>query len=942
MVHNCIMLTPILATKLYIPPSRSNLIRRHPLIEQLNEGLQQQHGFVRKLTLISAPAGFGKTTLVTSWIHQLRLETTQERQIENQVAWLSLDEHDNEDTRFLTYLVAALQTVMPMLGDGVLHLLQSPQPPSPISVLTTLINEIATIPDKFLLVLDDYHVLEAPAIDKMVTFLLDHLPSQMHLVITTREDPPLPIPRLRVRGQLLELRANDLRFTVAETAVFLNQMMGLNLTDDEVAVLEARTEGWIAGLQMAALSMQGRADSTAFIEAFRGSHRFVLDYLIEEVLHNQPERVRNFLLQTAVLDRLTGSLCDTVTEQDDGKRMLESLERGNLFVVPLDDQRQWYRYHHLFGDVLQARLLQEQPDQLPTLHRRASNWYEQQGLILDAIHHALAAEDFAHAATLIELSWPTRKKSYRNPTTLSWVKALPATLIHNRPVLCVRFAWALLVSDEATAAEALLQHVEPWQDKMPTLSNQFDGSPSAPYIFEINDIEKTVVDNEQFRSLPATIAITRAYLAQTTRDMAATVKHIERALEYLAEDDYFWRGIAGGVLGLVHWMAGDLERAYDVIAASMESHRLAGHTFMAIGPTAILADIRLAQGQLRKAISVYEQALSLSLAHGEPFMQGTTDLYLGLSELHLERGDEATSHQFLLKTKALGEKAAMPDWAHARARIKMLEGEWDEAIALFKESAQFDGRGIMHDWQPVAAREARIRLQQGKLDDALAWVHQQGLSADDELSFVREYEYITLARVRLAQYQQTQQESALSEAMTLLSRLLTTADVEERMGSVIEILILQALAYEAQGETQRALVPLQRALQLAESEAYVRVFIAEGLPMVSLLQRVKVTEGVETGEGERVNVYVDKLLAAFGEQNEEHSGHPQQALTDPLSERELEVLGLLVTDLTGPEIARTLVVSLNTLRTHTKNIYSKLGANSRRTAVRRAKELGLL
>ena len=438
------MSTSVLATKLYVPLPRPKVVFRLRLVARLDEGLYH------KLTLISAPAGFGKTTLVSEWVVSA----------ERPVAWLSLDEGDNDLARFLAYLVAALQTVMADMGEGLLAMLRSPQPPSIETMLTALLNEIAATPNHFILVLDDYHILDAQSIDQALTFLLEHLPPQMHMVIATREDPQLPLARLRVQGQLTELRAADLRFTPSEAAEFLNQVMGLNLSAEAIAALETRTEGWIAGLQMAALSMQGRSDTASFIRAFTGSHRFVLDYLVEEVLQRQPEHVRSFLLQTAVLDRLSGSLCDAVTGREDGRGVLETLERGNLFVIPLDDRRQWYRYHHLFADVLQARLMEEWPGQVSALHRRASVWYEQNGLPSDAIRHALAAEDFERAADLIELAGPMVEESSQTATWLGWVRALPDELIHIRPVLSVWYAYALLGRGELEAAEARLTDAE--------------------------------------------------------------------------------------------------------------------------------------------------------------------------------------------------------------------------------------------------------------------------------------------------------------------------------------------------------------------------------------------------------------------------------------------------------------------------------------------------
>ena len=444
------MSTSILATKLYLPRLRPNVVRRPRLLERLNAGLH------RKLTLIAAPAGFGKTTLVSEWITF----------IERPTAWLSLDEGENDPAQFLAYLVTALQTIAPTLGEGVLGVLQSSQPPPSEAILTALLNEITTLPDQFVLVLDDYHVIDAKAVDLALTFLIEHLPPQMHLVIATREDPQLPLARLRARSELTELRAADLRFTPSEAAEFLNSVMGLNLSPGDITVLEDRTEGWIAGLQLAALSMQGREDIPEFIRAFTGDHRYILDYLVEEVLTRQSEPVRNFLLQTAILDRLSGSLCDAVTGQEKGNARLEALEHGNFFVVALDDTRHWYRYHHLFADVLSAHLLAEQPDQVATLHRHASEWYEQHGSASDAIRHALAATDFARAADLVELGVVAMLRSRQEAILLDWLKVLPDEVLRCRPVLSVAYAHVLLSNGEREGIEERLRDAERWLDTM--------------------------------------------------------------------------------------------------------------------------------------------------------------------------------------------------------------------------------------------------------------------------------------------------------------------------------------------------------------------------------------------------------------------------------------------------------------------------------------------
>jgi LuxR family maltose regulon positive regulatory protein len=424
------MPTPILTTKLFIPPLRPNAVVRSRLIEQLRAGL---HG---KLSLIAAPAGFGKTTLVSTWLAACG----------RPVAWVSLDAGDSDPTRFLTYVVAALRTIVPTIGEELFAVLQSPQPPPIDALLPTLLNEIASLPQPVILVLDDYHTIDARPIDQALAFLLDHLPPQLHLAITTREDPQIPLARLRARGQLTEVRASDLRFTTAEAAVFLKQVMDLGLSAEDVAALESRTEGWIAGLQLAALSMRGRDDLGQFVRAFAGDNRYIVDYLIEEVLQGQPETVRSFLLQTSILDHLSGPLCDAVTGQTRGQAQLEALHRSNFFVIPLDDRRQWYRYHHLFAEVLATHLRTEQPDLVTVLHQRASGWYAQHGELTDAIRHALAAQDFARAADLIELAIPAMSRSRQEATLLGWLKTLPNELIRARPVLSVASAHLLLTS----------------------------------------------------------------------------------------------------------------------------------------------------------------------------------------------------------------------------------------------------------------------------------------------------------------------------------------------------------------------------------------------------------------------------------------------------------------------------------------------------------------
>ena len=950
------MSTPILATKLFIPQPRPKAVSRPHLITRLNEGLH------RKLTLISAPAGFGKTTLVSEWVVTFGGHSRPEGS--RQVAWLSLDEADSNPTRFLTYLVTALQTIAPNLRHGVLSALQSPQPPPPETILTTLLNEITNIPDNFVLVLDDYHVIDAKPVDQALTFLLEHLPPQMHLVITTREDPQLPLTRLRARGHLVELRATDLRFTASEAAEFLNQVMGLHLSVQEIAALESQTEGWIAGLQLAALSMQGHQDVAGFIRAFAGDNRYIVDYLVEEVLQRQPERVRSFLLQTAILDRLSSSLCDAVTGQNESKMLLEALERGNFFVVPLDDKRQWYRYHHLFADVLVTHLSAEQPKLVSTLHRRASVWYEQHDSVPDAIHHALAAADFARAADLIELAAPMTRRSRQEATLLDWLQALPTELLHDRPVLSVHYAATLLYSGKLEGVEARLRDAEQWLEATATsatmnerphpdlsgAATREDSHPPAPK--GGNPLGAAVVDQEEFRRLPGMIAIYRAGYALARGDVADTVKYARQALAFIAENDHIWRGAAAALLGLAYWTTGDLKAAYRSYADGMAHLQRAGYISDAIGGKIALADIRITQSRLREAMRIYEQTLQLAMEQGTPILRGPADMYVGMSMLHRERNDLLTATQHLRRSKEQGEHTGFPQnpyrWRVAMARIREAEGDLDGALNLLQEAERLYVSDFFPNVRPVSALKARVWLAQGRLTEALDWAHEQGLSVENELTYVREFEHITLARVLLARAERDRTGHALLEAIGLLDRLRQAAEEGERIGSVIEILVLQALSYQMQGDMHSALVLLQQALTLAEPEGYVRMFVDEGPPMAQLLDEAA-KQGIAPN-------YVRQLLNAFGKAEDitpvkqvfiaqgTQSAIAQrvQRPIEPLSERELEVLKLLGTELNGPEIAHRLMVSLSTMRTHTNNIYSKLEVNNRRAAVRRAEELDLL
>ncbi|MEM7111753.1 MAG: LuxR C-terminal-related transcriptional regulator [Chloroflexota bacterium] len=888
------MTTAVLTTKLFRPIPRPNRVHRPRLLQQLDSSLG-------KLILVSAAAGSGKTTLLSEWIAQQA----------QPVAWLSLDANDNDPTRFFTYVMAALQTAVPTLGEGIVSAFNSPQPP-PIAVLfTTLINELATLENSVLLVLDDYHVIEAGPIHQAISFLLDHLPPQLRLLIATREDPPLPLPRLRVRGEMIELRAGDLRFTAAETAVFLNETMGLDLTEADIAALEARTEGWIAGLQMAALSMTGQADRHAFVDAFTGSHRFVVDYLIEEVLQQQSERMRRFLLETAVLEQLNGSLCAAVTEQTDCAAMLEQLERDNLFVVPLDNQRRWYRYHHLFADVLHARLQAEQPTRIATLHQRASQWYEANGQPLAAIRHAIAGEDFGKTAVLIEQAWPQLRRNRQEAALLGWLKQLPEEQIQARPLLSVIYAWVLLDSGQWEKIEDYLQLAE-------------------------RGMERAEAGESSLQTLPALLTNARAYYAKAIGDVAATIKYAQAALRFVPADDHYERGTAAAFLGLAYWDNGDLDAAYRHFAEGLAALQKGGGALSALGGHSILGALRIEQGRLRDAATVYERGLQMAAALEKQVPVATADLHRGLAELHCEWGDLATAKKHLLLSQAQGKQTGLVGdklrWCLAQSKLEQAQGNLAKALDWIYEAERLHHQTPLPNLHPTAAIKARLWLAQGRLADALAWARERQLSAADAPNYLQEYEHITLVRLLLAQFRQQQTESTLATMLGLLKRLLNAAETGRRQGRVIELLLLQALAYEAQGKTAVAQQSLTRALVLAEPENYVRLFVDEGQPLARLLQAVKPNKTTAT--------YVTKLLTIFA--GAEPQPKQQQGLAEPLSERELEVLRLLATDLSGPDIARELMIALSTFRTHTKNIYGKLGANNRRTAVTRAEKLNLL
>jgi LuxR family maltose regulon positive regulatory protein len=915
----------LLQTKLYVPPSRPNIVSRPHLIERLNQGLQPGC----KLILISAPAGFGKTTLVTEWIQQLK-----------NVAWLSLDESDNDLSRFFTYLIAALQKVDKSIGIDIRAALQAPQPPPVENLLTMLVNEITAISDghatgsghRFILVLEDYHLIKTQPIHEALAFLLDHLPPQMHLVITSRDDPFLHLSRLRVRDQMTEIRAKQLRFSFQETTAFLNQVMGLGLPNDDVAALETRTEGWIAGLHLAALSMQEHEDATTFISAFAGDDRYVGDYLIDEVLAQRPQGTREFLLQTSVLDRMTGPLCDAVTGQKGGQKMLQRLERANLFIVPLDNRRRWYRYHHLFADLLRQRLEESTfPQEIKTLHRRASQWYEENDFFVEAVEHALAAKDYENAIHLIELSLQEMFRHSQLNILLGWWAQLPHELVILHPALCISSSWAWVAIGHPEEAERCLQITEQALDaKMEELFvDGGRGQISSP------EIQSGLVD----------VAVIRAQLAIGQGEIAEALRLTGLVLPYLEDDDQPFlynpptdlRNLVFFIMGMAHKFRGELKEAGKALQDAAELAYERRNVHLVSTAYGHLATVQALQGQLRQAESTCRRGLQLVQEIARQRSPISSLCQAGLGILLYEQNDLEAAQYHLQEAIAV----ARP-WGHwegflpgytGLAQLRAAQGEWDEAFAALDELAALI-QNYPHLMPAVESFRAMLWVAQGDVAAANRWAQSAGLDADSEIDALREAEFITLVRILIAQ-------GAFDEAVKLFARLLETAETGERWGRVIQLLVLKAVANDGMSQSDEAFAALSRALALAKPEGYVRTFVDVGPPMAQLLYRA-----VESGVAPD---YAGRLLAAFPQAE---STAPAQTkiptpdrlppIVKPLSDREIEVLQLIAAGHSNKEIAQTLYLSQGTVKVHAHNIYSKLGVNGRTQAVAKARELGIL
>jgi LuxR family maltose regulon positive regulatory protein len=877
------------------------LVPRPRLFEKLSEGA------AAKLILVSAPAGFGKSTLISEWATF----------IDKSVTWLSLDENDNNLRRFLSYLVAAFQQIDSSLGETILPSLEVTDNPPVEQFLSTLINEIAVSENEFLLVLDDYHLISSQTVHDCIVFLLDHLPPNALIVISGRVDPPISLSRYRGSGQMIEIRSNDLRFTELEARKFLNELKGLDLLPEHIMALLSRTEGWITGLQMAAISMQGRDDIHEFVSAFSGSHHYIIDYLVDEVMSRQSEEIQAFLCQTSIMNRFNASMCNAVLEITSSKEILQHLNDANLFLIPLDNKRNWYRYHHLFSDFLNQRLRENEPENVLTLHRRASEWLEQNQLIIEAIDHSLVGEDYPRAAHFVENIGPDMMMRSDFDQLEKWLDAMPQELVESWPWLCIIKAWMCQRWARINEGEKYLQAAE---------RALMDFSVPEP------------VGGEKV--IRGQVAAIRALFSLVKGQISQSIEYANHALEYLPEG-HFNRAVASDAIGIAKRLSGDFDGAIKILKEARRDSLEAGNRILAQAIMLELGRVQTLQGRLTQAAETFREAVRLEYRKTHIKIPYASTACVNLANILREWDDLDAAQAHLEEGIRIGKPAKMVDAVTVGyailARVHLSSGNIQEALKACKTAEKMvDDIPDLESETKIVLLASRVHLllAQNQTLEARRYVHESGFEVNDEITFFNVFGYITLAHVLIYAGREVFDSKYLSDAQSLLDRMLEIAKPVGYVQVVITILVYQALAYKAQGLLDQALGSLKEAITLAEPEGYMRTFIDEGAPMRDLLRQVDFT-GIAKD-------YVGKLLTSFPRDDTSETFVSSQPMMDPLSERELDVLELLATDLSGPEIADELVVSLNTMRTHTKNIYSKLGVNNRRTAVRQAKELKLI
>ena len=859
---------------------------------------------------------------------------------ERPAAWVSLDQSDNDPSLFWAYFIAALQTVHSGLGESALSMLHSPQPPPIEALLGTLLNEISTVSHDpstdsghgFVLALDDYHLIDAQPVHDGITFLIDHLPTQMNLVIASRADPPLPLSRLRGRGELTELRASDLNFTPDEAAAFLNEVMRLDLSAADVAALEARTEGWVAGLQLAALSMQGREDVPGFIAAFAGDDRYIVDYLVEEVLKRQTELVRSFLLQTSILDRLCGPLCDAVTDRGDSKEVLEALERGNLFVVPLDDKRHWYRYHHLFADVLRAHSREEQPDQLSSLHRRAAAWFEEHGMAADAIEQARTADDHETVARLLVANFEEFERNGQYTSISNWSASLPEEMVQERPRLALVHATGELVTGDNLQA---VRRLASWAED--AISVIEDGGGFDPS----DDVDGTVVGPDGLEALKGEVLALKLMTSARNLPPDEIARIADQALELLPPKHRV-RGTIRMVRAGLQMVLGDMKSALPNLERVIDEARRAQDPLRLAGVLAHRGQVCVAMGRLKEGRRSYEEALLAGQKVSTEATLPLCGLHTGLAEVLLERADLAgATHHAANALEFAGKSPTRSPVLYARttaAQVLLAAGDTKAAIEQLDEAQAFvQGASHTRFFSFLSSVKLKIYCRTGDLEAAADAARDRELSPDVAVDYKNEEEMTAYARYLVAR-------GDFGDAAEVLSRLLPIVRDGGRVQHEIHALVLQALAYELQGESAQALESIGRATMLGEPGRFNRSFTGEGPVITGLMEALADAVRRDRGPAEAGSPsYLAYLLRETGARPETASAQPAAAgLAEPLTGREVEVLRLVGGGMRNQEVADQLFISLSTVKRHIANAYGKLDVSHRTEAIARANELNLL